>query len=63
MNQPVKENQILNVRIESIGAKGDGIAKVNGLAVIVPNTKADKEYTVKITKLKERFAFAEIVEA
>ncbi len=59
---PVKENEELAVLIENIGDKGDGIAKVQGFIVIVPNVIAGKKYLVRITAVKNKFAFAQAIE-
>jgi len=56
---PVEVNEEFNLKIESLGAKGDGIAKINGYTIFVPGTKVDDEVKVKINKVTPRFAFAE----
>ena len=37
---PVKEGDTYDVEIESVGEKGDGIGKIEGYVVIVPNIPA-----------------------
>lgn len=59
---PVRENEDYVVRVESIGEKGDGICKVDGFIVIVPNAKLNQEYLVKVTKVKSKFSFGMILE-
>lgn len=58
---PVKEGERYHVRIESLGRGGDGVAKIRGFVIFVPNTKVGDEVDITIKKVKERFAFAEIV--
>lgn len=58
---PVEVGQKIDVRIESIGEKGDGVAKVNGYAVFVPGSKEGQELKVEIRKTFKKFAFAEII--
>ena len=58
---PVKEGEELNVRIEAVGEKGDGIAKKKGFVLFVPNTKEGQEVRVRITKVLRKVGFAEVV--
>lgn len=62
MQQAVMEGETHEVLIQSVGAKGDGVTKIEGLVVFVPEAKRDHTYKVKITKVKEKFAFGEIIE-
>ena len=61
IQQPVKENEVLEVEIKEMGIKGDGIAFVNGYAIFIPNSILNKKYEIKITKIRDRFGFAEII--
>lgn len=56
---PVREGDKLEVRIESVGAKGDGIVKHKGYIIFVPNTKKGDFVEIRITKTYPKFAFAE----
>ncbi len=58
---PVKEGEIIDVRIEAVGEKGDGIAKRKGFVLFVPNTKEGDEVKVKVTKVLQKVGFAEVV--
>ncbi|MBI5066577.1 TRAM domain-containing protein [Candidatus Woesearchaeota archaeon] len=51
------------VTVESVGEKGDGVAKKNGFVLFVPNTKQGDTVKVRVTKLFKKFAFAEVVGA
>lgn len=59
---PIKEGDIRTVTVEQIGAKGDGIARINGFVVIIPDTHVGDQVKIKITKVRERNAFAERIE-
>lgn len=59
--KPVDKDDVIEVTIESTGAKGDGIAKVNNFVVIVPGAKEGERVKVKITRVLKKMAFAEIV--
>lgn len=64
MNQnfrkPVEVGDELNLTIESTGAKGDGIAKVDNFVIIVPGAKQGDTVKVKITRVLKKMAFGEI---
>lgn len=59
---PVDEGERRQVTIESLGDKGDGIAKVErGYVLIVPGARPGDEVTVEIEEVRENVAFAEPV--
>jgi predicted RNA-binding protein with TRAM domain len=59
---PVKEGDVLTVKIEGMGSSGDGLARVKGFVVFVPNTSVDEEVKVRITKVSRKVGFAELVD-
>lgn len=56
---PVKVGDELEVTIEAIGEKGDGVAKVDGYVVFVPKVSQGDKVTIKITKILPKMGFAE----
>ena len=58
---PVKEGDEIDVKIEALGDKGDGIAKKDGFVLVIPGTKVNDEVRVRITKVLRRVGFAEVV--
>jgi predicted RNA-binding protein with TRAM domain len=58
-SRPVKENQEIEVLIDDIGSKGDGIAKIEGYLIFVPRSKIGERVRVKIRSVGETFAVAE----
>src|SRR3990167_6971557 len=60
---PVKEGDVYDVEILSIGEKGDGIAKVQGFVIIVPGTKKGDKVKVKVTAVRGKVSFGEVVGA
>ena len=60
---PVRQGEEINVKIEAVGEKGDGIAKVKGFVIFVPNTKKDEEVKIRVTKVLKKVAFGEVVGA
>lgn len=59
---PVKAGEVHDVTINAVGEKGDGIARVNGFVVFVPNVKRGDYVKIKITKVLPKVGFAEVVE-
>ncbi|MEM4282192.1 MAG: TRAM domain-containing protein [Candidatus Woesearchaeota archaeon] len=60
---PIKVGEELDVTIEAVGEKGDGIAKKNGFVIFVPNTKQGQKVRIRVTKVLAKVGFAEVVEA
>ncbi len=58
---PVKEGDVLEVQIEGVGEKGDGIARVSGFVIFVPNTKAGKRVKIKMTRVLAKVGFGELI--
>ncbi|MCL4404415.1 MAG: TRAM domain-containing protein [Candidatus Marsarchaeota archaeon] len=59
LEKPVKAGDEVDVTIEAVASKGDGIAKVNGFVVFVKGAKQGETMKVRITDVKARFALAE----
>ncbi|SFM29255.1 Predicted RNA-binding protein, contains TRAM domain [Methanolobus profundi] len=57
---PVEAGESYDVTIEDIAREGDGIARVSGFVVFVPNTTVGDEVTIKVTKVMRKFAFGEV---
>lgn len=58
----VEEGETYELRIESVGNKGDGIAKVDKYLIFIPNTTKGEVVKAKIKKISGTLAFAEVVE-
>ena len=56
---PIQEGEEYEVKIEDVGKEGDGITRIEGFVVFVPETKVGEEIKVRITSVRRRFAFAE----
>lgn len=61
-NDSVQEGQEYDVTIEDTGDEGDGVAKIDGLVVFVPDADVGDETTIEITKVSDSVAFAEKVD-
>ncbi len=61
MPKPVKVGDELDVTIEAVAAKGDGIAKKDGFVIFVPGTAQGETIKIRITAVKPSCAVAEKV--
>ena len=59
---PVREGETYEVTIENMGEKGDGIAKVDGYVIIVPKTQKGERVKVKVTAVRGKVSFGEVIE-
>ncbi|MDE1804776.1 MAG: TRAM domain-containing protein [Candidatus Micrarchaeota archaeon] len=57
--KPVKVGDVVDVTIEAVASKGDGIAKKDGFVIFVAGAKQGETVQVKITDVKARFAIGE----
>ncbi|MDP6294220.1 MAG: TRAM domain-containing protein, partial [Candidatus Woesearchaeota archaeon] len=48
---PVSVGEEIDVTIEAVGEKGDGIAKKEGFVLFVPGVKEGDQVRIKITKV------------
>ena len=58
---PVEEGQEVDLTVESVGRRGDGIARINNFVVFVPGTNAGDKVKVRITTVRGSFATGEVV--
>ncbi len=58
---PVEEGQEVDVTIDSVGKRGDGIARINNFVVFVPGTNQGDQVKVRITSVRGNFATGEVV--
>ena len=58
---PVKVGDELDVKIDNIGDKGDGVAKKDGFVLFVPGTKKDDEVRIRVTRVLQKVGFAEVI--
>ena len=57
---PVKVGDELEVTIDAVGGKGDGLAKKDGFVLFVPNTKEGDHVKIRVTKVLRKVGFAEV---
>ena len=53
---PVEAGKEYDVKIEDIAREGDGIARIEGFVIFVPETQVGDQVKIVIEKVKERFA-------
>ncbi len=58
---PVSVGDEIEVTIEAVGAKGDGVAKVKGFVLFIPGVKEGEHVKVRVTKVLRKLGFAEVV--
>ena len=59
--KPVKPGDEVEVKIEALASKGDGIAKKDGFVIFIKGAAEGQTVKVRITEVKERFAVGEII--
>jgi predicted RNA-binding protein with TRAM domain len=63
MKKPVEVDKEYEAEIEDISRRGDGIARIEGFVIFVPNTKQGEHVKFKVTRVGSRFATGELVQA
>jgi len=56
---PVEVGQEIDVIIDDVGSRGDGITRIQGFLVFVPETKVGERLKIKIVSVGRKFAIAE----
>jgi len=56
---PVRKGQEIDVVINDIGTRGDGIARIQNFLIFVPQVKVGERLKVKIMSVGKKFAIAE----
>ena len=61
--KPVSVGDVFDVKIDSLGKQGDGVAVVGdfGFVVMVQGAKLNKEYKIEITRVLPTMAFGRIL--
>jgi 23S rRNA (uridine2552-2'-O)-methyltransferase len=59
---PVRGGDEVVVEVSDTGAEGDGIARVEGYTLFVPDTAVGDRVRVRVDEVKPRFGFAEVID-
>ncbi len=57
---PVNVGDVIDVEIVELSRRGDGIARIRGFIIFVPNTKPGDRVRVKIKRIGRNYAVAEV---
>jgi len=63
VKKPVELDKEYEAEIEDVSRRGDGIAKIQGFIIFVPNTRQGEHVKFRITRVGNRFATGELVQA
>jgi len=63
LKKPVELDKEYEAKIQDMSRRGDGIAKIEGFIIFVPNTRQGEHVKFKITSVGNRFAIGELVQA
>lgn len=58
----VEKNKIYNIEIEDLSSSGEGVGKIDGFTVFVPQAIPGDKVRARITTLKKRYGIGEILE-
>ena len=59
--KPVEVGKVYEVDIQEMSRRGEGIARIQGLVIFVPNAKQGEHVKIKVTRISSRFAEAEVI--
>ena len=62
LTAPVAAGDRIEVDVVDVGDEGDGIAKVDGYTLFLPGAETGTTVEVRVTDVKPRFGFAELVD-
>ena len=61
--KPVEVGKEYDIKIQETSRRGDGITRIEGLVVFIPNAKLGDKLRIKITTVGRRSAEAEVLGA
>lgn len=61
MASPVHVGEEYDVTIETVGSKGDGVAKIKGYVVFIPKVSEGAKLRIRVTKTLDKVGFGEVV--
>lgn len=59
--KPVEIGKEYEVDIQEISRRGEGVGRIEGLVIFVPNAKQGEHVKIRVTRISSRFAEAEII--
>lgn len=61
--KPVKIGDEIDVTIAEVSRKGDGVTRIDGYVIFVPNAKQGDAVKIRIAEIRPNFAIGNIVPA
>ncbi len=61
--KPVKVGEELDVLVSEVSRRGDGVARIQGFVIFIPNTKQGMQAKIRIKEIRPSFATAELIES
>jgi len=61
--KPVKVGEELDVLVSELSRRGDGVARIQGFVIFIPNTKQGMQAKIRIKEIRPNFAIAELIES
>ncbi|MEM3670365.1 MAG: TRAM domain-containing protein [Thermoprotei archaeon] len=59
--KPVKVGDEVEVTITEVSRRGDGVTRVQGYVIFVPNAKQGENLKVRISQIRPNYAIGEII--
>ncbi len=59
--KPVKVGDELEVTVSEVSKRGDGLVRIEGYVVFIPNTKQGDTVKIRITQIRPNYAVAQVV--
>ncbi|SEO05211.1 23S rRNA (uracil1939-C5)-methyltransferase [Amphibacillus marinus] len=59
---PIKKNELVTIQFEDMTHEGNGVGKINGYPIFVPNVIPGEIAKVKAIKVKKNFAIGKLIE-
>ena len=60
--KPVKVGEEMEVTVSELSRRGDGVARIQGFVIFIPNTKQGTQAKIRIKEIRPNFAIAELIE-
>jgi predicted RNA-binding protein with TRAM domain len=61
--KPVKVGEEIDVTVTELSRRGDGVARIQGFVIFIPNTKQGMQAKIRIKEIRPNFATAEVIES
>lgn len=58
-NPPVNVGDEVDVKVEAVGEKGDGIIRIKGFVIFVPGVKQGENIRIRVNKVLSKVGFGE----